>query len=99
MKAYVGDDKTTSEISAELKEAADAMRLEAMEDAAEGEDELMEKYLDSGSLSDEEMMRGLRSVISSGDFAPIFCAAGGREIGAVALLDAIVDLMPSPVNS
>lgn len=96
MKAYLGDGKTTSEIPPELKEAADKARFDLVEAAAEGADELMEKYLENGSLSDEEMVRGLRDVIHSGSFIPVFCAAGAHEIGALALLNSIVDLMPSP---
>jgi elongation factor G len=70
-----------------------------VEAAAEGEDELMEKYLENGSLSDEEMVRGLKDVVYAGDFIPVFCAAGGREIGIVALLNDIIDLMPSPLKA
>jgi elongation factor G len=99
MKAYVGDGKTTAEIPAELKEAAEAAHFTLVEAAAEGEDELMEKYLDSGSLTDEEMVRGLEDVVYSGVFVPVFCAAGAREIGSIALLNDIIDLMPSPLNA
>src|SRR5512145_3120442 len=96
MKAYMGDGKTTGEIPADLKEAAEAAHFTMVEDAAEGEDELMEKYLENGSLSDEEMVRGLEDVVYAGQFVPVFCAAGGREIGTIALLNDIIDLMPSP---
>ena len=96
MKAYMGDGKTTAEIPADLKEAADAAHFAMVEDAAEGEDELMEKYLENGSLSDEEMVRGLEDVVYAGQFVPVFCAAGGREIGTLALLNDIIDLIPSP---
>ncbi|HJS20547.1 MAG TPA: elongation factor G [Anaerolineales bacterium] len=99
MKAYMGDGKTTAEIPAELKEEADAAHFTIVEAAAEGEDELMEKYLENGSLSDEEMVRGLEDVVYAGIFVPIFCAAGGREIGSIALLNDIIDLMPSPLNA
>ena len=99
MKAYTGDGKTTAEIPAELKEAAEQAHFTIVEAAAEGEDELMEKYLENGSLTDEEMVRGLKDVIFAGDFVPVFCAAGGREIGAIALLNAIVDMMPSPLKA
>jgi elongation factor G len=99
MKSYVGDGKTTAEIPAELKEAAEQAHFTIVEAAAEGEDELMEKYLENGSLTDEEMVRGLKDVVYAGEFVPVFCAAGGREIGVIALLNDIIDLMPSPVNS
>jgi elongation factor G len=98
MKAYMGDGKTTAEVPADMKEASDAAHFVLVEAAAEGEDELMEKYLENGSLSDEEMVRGLEDVIYAGEFVPVFCAAGGREIGSIALLNDIIDLLPSPVN-
>ena len=84
MKSYMGDGKTTADIPAELQEAAEAAHFALVEAAAEGEDELMEKYLENGSLSDEEMVRGLEDVVYAGAFVPIFCAAGGREIGSIA---------------
>jgi elongation factor G len=96
MKSYMGDGKTIAEIPADLKDAAEAAHFAMVEDAAEGEDELMEKYLENGSLSDEEMVRGLEDVVYAGQFVPVFCAAGGREIGTIALLNDIIDLMPSP---
>jgi elongation factor G len=99
MKAYLGDGKTIAEIPADLKEAAEKAHFDLVEAAAEGEDELMEKYLENGSLSDEEMVRGLKYIVSSGAFVPVFCAAGAREIGIIALLNDIIDLMPSPLNA
>ncbi|WKZ38496.1 MAG: elongation factor G [Anaerolineales bacterium] len=99
MKAYLGDGKTTGEIPAELKEAADKAHFDLVEAAAEGEDELMEKYLESGSLSDEEMVRGLEDVVYAGSFVPVFCAAGAHEIGVLALLNDVVDLLPSPLHA
>ena len=98
MKAYLGDGKETAEIPDDLKEAAKEAHFEMVEDAAEGEDELMEKYLENGSLTDEEMVRGLEDVVYAGEFVPVFCAAGGREIGSIALLNDIIDLLPSPVD-
>ena len=99
MKSYMGDGKTAAEIPVELKEATEQAHFNVVEAAAEGEDELMEKYLENGSLTDEEMVRGLKDVIGAGDFVPVFCAAGGREIGIVPLLNDIIDLMPSPLNA
>src|SRR6185369_101521 len=86
-------------IPAELKEAAEQAHFTMVEAAAEGEDELMEKYLENGSLSDAEMVRGLEDVVYAGQFVPVFCAAGAREIGIIALLNDIVDLMPSPLKA
>jgi len=98
MKSYLGDGKATGEIPDDIKEAANAAHFEMVEDAAEGEDELMEKYLENGSLTDQEMVRGLKDVIYSGEFVPVFCSAGAREIGIIALLNDIIDLMPPPAQ-
>jgi elongation factor G len=98
MKAYLGDGKTASDIPADMKDEADAAYIELVEAAAEGEDALLEKYLESGSLTGEELLRGLKKVVSAGDFIPVFCTAGGREIGIAPLLNAMIDLMPSPVE-
>jgi elongation factor G len=99
MKAYLGDGKTASDIPAEMKDEAEAAYTELVEAAAEGEDALLEKYLESGSLTHEEMLRGLKKVVGSGNFIPVFCAAGGHETGVGPLLNAMVDLMPSPAEA
>jgi elongation factor G len=99
MKAYLGDGKAASDIPADMQAEADAAYTELVEAAAEGEDALLEKYLDSGSLTGEELLRGLKKVVCSGDFIPVFCTAGGREIGIAPLLNAMIDLMPSPAEA
>ncbi|MBI2759574.1 MAG: elongation factor G [Chloroflexi bacterium] len=96
MKAFMGDGKTVTDIPADMLDAAREAHRILVEAAAEGEDTLLEKYLEAGSLSDEELIVGLKDVVRSGDFIPVYCAAGGREIGVVPLLNGIVDLMPSP---
>ena len=98
MKAYLDDGKTASDVPADMKAEAEAAYTELVEAAAEGEDALLEKYLESGSLTHEELLRGLKKVILSGDFVPVFCTAGGREIGIAPLLNAMIDLMPSPAD-
>ena len=98
MKAYAGDGKTAEEVPADLKPAAEEARTKLVEAAAEGEDALLEKYLESGELSPEELMRGLKSIVRSGAYIPVFCAAGAHEKGIAPLLDAILSLMPSPAE-
>jgi elongation factor G len=98
MKAYLGDGKTAVEIPADMKAAADKARTELMEAAAEGEDALMEKYLEGNLLTDEEFVRGLHNVIRSGAYVPVFCAAGAHQIGIAPLLNDIIALMPTPVE-
>lgn len=96
MKAYLGNGKTASDIPAELQSAAEEARQALVEVAAEGEDSLLEKYLESGALADEELVRGLHAVIREGSYIPVFCASGGHETGIGPLLRAIVDLLPGP---
>ncbi|HSQ25653.1 MAG TPA: elongation factor G [Anaerolineales bacterium] len=98
MKAYSGDGKTASEIPAEFADEVEAARMELIEVAAEGEDALLEKYLEGEDLTAEEIQRGLVKAVHNGSFAPVFVAAAGAEIGLARLLDAIIDLMPSPAQ-
>jgi elongation factor G len=99
MKAYTGAGSKAEEIPADLMDDAETARMELIEAAAEGEDALLEKYLEGEDLTSQEIMRGLKKVLRSGSFVPVFVAAGGAEIGLRPLLDALVDLMPSPVEA
>jgi elongation factor G len=96
MKAFKGDGKTPSDIPAEYQSQAEEARMGLVEAAAEGDDSLMEKYFEQGELTEEEIVRGLRNIVRSNSFIPVFVAAGGHEIGVTPLLNAIVNLMPSP---
>ena len=99
MKAHKGDGKTVLEIPADLKSAAEEARVALIEAAAEGEDALLEKYLENGTLEDAEIKRGLKAVIQARSFIPVFVSSGTAEIGIGPLLDAILDLMPAPTAS
>ncbi len=98
MKAYKGDGKTVVDIPADYLDAATDARTALIEAAAEGEDALLEKYLESGELNDKEIITGLKAVIRSGAFVPVFCSAGGHEIGLQPLLESIITLLPSPAE-
>jgi len=99
MKAYSGDGKTASEIPEEYKDEVEAARSELIEAAAEGEDELLMKYLEGETLEAQEVIRGLVSVVQNRSYIPVFVTAGSHEIGILPLLDAVVDLMPSPAQA
>jgi elongation factor G len=98
MKALKGNGKTVQEIPAEYKDAAETAHLALVEAAAEGEDALLEKYLESGELSPEEIKRGLNKVIQAGSYVPVLVSSVTSETGLVPLMDAVVNYMPSPAN-
>ncbi len=96
MKAYANEGKTPEEIPTDMKAAAEEARMKLVEAAAEGEDALLEKYLESGELTNEELVRGLKAILRSQAYILVFAAAGGHEKGILPLLDAVINLMPSP---
>ncbi len=98
MKAYEGEGNSVVEIPDEYADDVENARMELIEAAAEGEDALLEKYLEGEELTAEEIQRGLAQVIQSGEFIPVFVTAGSAEIGLARLLDAIIVLMPSPAQ-
>ncbi len=99
MKARPGDGKASEDIPAEYQEAAEEGRLALVEAAAEGDDALLEKYLEGEELTAEEIRRGFQAAVRSGRFVPVFVAAGGVAIGVVPLLEALIDLVPSPAEA
>ena len=98
MKAYPAEGKEAVDIPAEYADAAQNARQQLVEAAAEGEDDLLEKYLENGDLSDKEVIRGLKAVILNRSFVPVFVASATSGIGIIPLLNAIVDLLPSPAE-
>jgi elongation factor G len=99
MKAYSDDGKTASDIPPEYSDEAEAARNELVEAAAEGEDELLMKYLDGETLDAQEIMRGFVNVFRNHTYMPVLVSAGGAEIGMAPLLDAAIELMPSPSDA
>jgi elongation factor G len=98
MKAYPGDGRKAQDIPAEYQDDAETARMELIEAAAEGEDELLMKYLEGEELTPEEIIQGLKEVIRNGSYLPVFVSASAAEIGVGPLLDAIIELMPSPAE-
>ena len=98
MKAYKGDGRTAVEIPAEYTSAAEEARMALVEAAAEANDTLLEKYLDTGELSPEEVLQGLKSVVKSVNYIPVLVSSGTLEFGIGPMLDAIINLFPSPAD-
>lgn len=98
MKAYAGEGRETVDIPAEFMDEVESARMELIEAAAEGEDELLMKYLDGEELDAGEIKRGLRGAVLSGTFIPVFVAAASAETGLALLLEAVIDLFPSPAD-
>jgi len=86
------------EIPAELLAKAEALREEMVEAAAEANDELMEKYLEEGELSAEEVKLGIRLRTLVNEIVPCFCGSAFKNKGVQAMLDAVVDYMPAPTD-
>ncbi len=100
-RTFKFDDKGTydeSDIPAEYQDEADRLHLMLVEACAEADDELMEKYLETDSLSDEEILRGLREGVLTGVFIPVLCGSATANIGIRQLLDYIVVSTPSPID-
>lgn len=95
MKAYVGEGTATSDIPASLADAVEKARTQLIEAAAEGDDELIMKYLDGEELTPEEINRGLRAGIVNRTVVPVFCGAAAANIGIRALADALIAFMPN----
>jgi elongation factor G len=85
-----------TEIPAELLGKAESMREAIVEAAAEADDDLMMKYLDEGTLNEEEIINGLKTVIKNGNAFPVLCGSAFKNYGTTALLDLIVSSLPSP---
>jgi elongation factor G len=100
MKAIVYADGKPSEtdVPGDLAERAKEHREKLVEAAAETDDELLNKYLEEGSLDEAEMLRALRAGIAEGKIVPVLCAAASRGVGSLALLDLIVHELPSPAD-
>jgi elongation factor G len=98
MKAYAKEGQTAQDIPAEYADEAEEARIALIEAAAEGEDELLEKYLEGETLTPEEIVRGFRKVVLSKTYIPVLASAGQVEIGIAPLLEAVITLLPSPAD-
>jgi len=104
MKAVVWDEASQGikfeyiDVPAELAEVAAEWRGKMLEAAAEASEELMNKYLEAGDLSEEELKQGLRLRTIAGEIVPMLCGSAFKNKGVQAMLDAVIDYLPSPVD-
>ncbi len=104
MKAVYWDDASQGmkfdyrEIPADLKAECDKWRENMVEAAAEATEELMNKYLEEGDLSEEDIMKGLRMRTIAFEIVPMVCGSAFKNKGVQAMLDKVVELMPAPTD-
>jgi elongation factor G len=89
---------TEGPVPAAMNDAATAARDALIEMVAEADDALMERFFEAGTLSQEELVGGLRKAVLTGKIAPLFCTSSTSNIGIPQVLDAIVNYLPSPVE-
>ncbi|MEY3991847.1 MAG: hypothetical protein RIS04_610, partial [Pseudomonadota bacterium] len=104
MKAIIWDEAsqgmkfTFEDIPAELLETAKEWREKMVEAAAEANEDLMNKYLEEGDLSEEEITAGLRARTLAVEIQPMLCGTAFKNKGVQRMLDAVVELLPSPLD-
>ncbi|EID51460.1 elongation factor G [Rothia sp. HSID18069] len=109
MKAYVwpGDSKgdvtmgasyEVQEIPADLQAKAEEYRAEMVEAVAESSEELMEKYLEEGELTVDELKAGIRQLTINGEAFPVLCGSAFKNRGVQPMLDAVIEYLPSPLD-
>ena len=85
-------------IPGNLESLANEWREKLLEAAAEADEELMEKYLESGTLSAEEIRKGIRARTLANDIVPALCGSAFKNKGVQALLDAVIEFLPAPID-
>jgi elongation factor G len=104
MKAIYWDDASQGmkfdyrDIPAELQAQAEEWREKLVETAAEATEELMNKYLEEGELSEEEIKKALRTRTIAGEIVPMMCGTAFKNKGVQAMLDGVIEYLPSPVD-
>lgn len=104
MKAIIWDEASQgmkfdyTDIPAELQADAEKWRGEMIEAAAEASEELMDKYLENGDLEEKDILAGLRQRTLACEIQPMLCGTAFKNKGVQRMLDAVVELLPSPVD-
>jgi len=103
MKAYIYPSEATAEFSIEpipeeYAEEAENYRNKLLEAVSETDDELIEKFLEGGEFTEEEILKGIREATISKQFIPVICGSATMNIGSKLLLEAIINYLPSPLE-
>lgn len=104
MKAIFWDEESKGmtfkyeDVPADMKNKAEELRALIVEAAAESSEELMEKYLEEGELSEEEIKKALRQRTIANEIVPVFCGSAFKNKGVQAVLDGVIDYLPSPLD-
>src|SRR5206468_4653004 len=95
-----GADEKSQEvpIPADMKDRAAKARAALLEEAATGDEQLMEKFLTTGDLTVEEIRRGLCERVVMCDLAPVFCCSALLNLGVKEILNEVVDVLPGPLD-
>ncbi|MCT2056725.1 elongation factor G [Dermabacter hominis] len=96
--AALGQYQKEIPIPADLQAKAEEYREKLVEDVAEASEELMEKYLEEGELSIEDLKKGIRELTISSQAYPVFCGSAFKNKGVQPMLNAVVDFLPSPLD-
>jgi len=97
-KENMGTNYVEKNIPANMQEEAEHWRESLIESAAEANDDLMEKYLEGRALSENEIREGIRLRTLAVEIIPVTCGSAFKNIGVQAMLDAIINFMPSPID-
>ncbi len=104
MKAIYWDEESRG-MKYEARDIADGMvdacnewREKLVEAAAEGSEELMDKYIDEGDLSEEDIKKGIRLQTLANEIIPVFCGSAFKNKGVQAVLDAMIEFLPAPID-
>ena len=97
-EADMGATYDAREIPAELQAKANELHEQMVEAAAEATEELMEKYLEEGDLSEDEIKQGLRIRTLANEITPCLCGSAFKNKGVQAMLDAVIEYMPAPTD-
>jgi len=99
MTARMGAKGEPAELPADVANAAEQARAKVVEAAAEGDDELIMKFLDGQELTDEEVARGMRAATRNRTLVPVLCVASTTGVGIASVLDEVIELAPSPLDA